>query len=251
MILFCIQVYCEGQKVCATVNHIDRYEHLIYTLLSEIEYAFKEYDEMVSNKSIGRAFGSRNDLSLFDLYILCKNIQYIETVPKIEDLYFRDIRTTSIFLVRQFLERLGKEIIGYSTIYDKKNQPIKKFSQVAWDFLKQSKSSTWHINPAIPIALVNGINRWTNSFIHTTIFSPVFVQSYIINYISILIRIPERDRIKGNSDDLKNDFEQYLSNLHKADLKIQWNNGDLSVVKYKKPLVRQLVGKIKSIFKRK
>lgn len=246
MNLYCIQDYCEGQKGVVKVEYIDRYEHIIYTLLAEIEWYFRRYDELINETNYLSGFGTRNNLHVFELYILCKNIQYIETVPKIQDFYFRDIRPTSIFLVRQILEESGKGLIGYSKILDKNKEPIKKFSQVAWDFLKSKNSSSWRLQSPFQLATIYGINCWANQFIHTTIFAPIFVQSYIIQYISPIIN-PDKTKVVGDKRALRSDFAQYLSNLHKSDLTILWANGEETTVEYKKPcLFKRLINWLKA-----
>lgn len=250
MNLYCIQEYCEEQKGVVKADFIDRYEHIIYSLLAEIEWYFGRYDELINQTDYISGFGARNNLHVFELYILCKNIQYIETVPKIQDLYFRDIRPTSIFLVRQILEESGKGLIGYSKILDKNKEPIKKFSQIAWEFLKNSCSSNWKLQSPIPLATIYGINCWANQFIHTTVFSPIFVQSCIIQYISPIIN-PNITKVQGDQDVLRSDFAQYLSNLHKSELTILWVNGSETTVMYKKPcLFKRITNWLKTIWKK-
>lgn len=248
MNIYCIQKYCKEQKDVVKVEFIERYEHIIYSLLADIERYFREYDELINKTNYLSMFGARNNLHVLELYCLCKNIQYIETVPSIQDLYFRDIRPTSIFLVRQILEEFGKGLIGYSTILDKNKNPIKKFSQVAWDFLRRNSSSSWKIQSPIPIDIIYGINCWANQFVHTTVFAPIFVQSYIIQYISNLI-IPNKVKVLGEQGKLRSDFAQYLSNLHKSDLTILWDNSAETKVKYMRPcLFKYIINWLKGIW---
>jgi len=59
----------------------------------------------------------------------------IENVDSIEDISLRDLKPVVMFQIRQLIEIYGKNIIGYRDIKDLSRNPVKKFTQVSWEFL--------------------------------------------------------------------------------------------------------------------
>lgn len=62
--------------------------------------------------------GRRSSLDLNDQREVIRSMFWMETIPSIDNLSFRDIRPHIQILIRQALEMLFKQIIGYVDIVD-------------------------------------------------------------------------------------------------------------------------------------
>ena len=222
-------------------NHLDRYEGLTYQLeydfewiVAHYEYYFKKTDE------IHLSHWSRPSLPPKKIMELANNLYYIEELPKVEDLDFRNLRPYMQFQLRQLLELLGKNLIGYMQIVDKNGHSVPKFTQVAWNFLDSySKNGKWSVELPLPIKCVARISRWANGFVHTTKINSCYLQFYALTMVSKLMaplkgteKVFYQDRPHWMIDSgafkvenyywLKRDFEDYIWKNGKSYVK--WNS---------------------------
>lgn len=159
-------------------------------LIMNIELYYKELGD--DGDSVQLATGSRRSMNTMDMLNSLMQIHYIETLDNITDLYLRDLKPLMIFQIRQLLELLGKNIIGYDKITDKGGIEIKKFTQVSWDFIKKENGKkAWLITFPCQLSSIDKINNWANSFVHTTYFYNCYVRYFAITLINELFRPPK------------------------------------------------------------
>lgn len=188
--------------------------------------------------------GGRNHyLSVSDIYSSIKELFFIEKSNGIEDLYLRDLKPVVMFQIRQLLEIYGKNLIGYNLILDENGVPIKKFTQIAWEFIKKEvKDKNSRIEIPFDIDVIISLNKWTNTFVHTTYLDNDYIQFFAINCIRDLFKNSRIIKLyNGKSEDcieygsikienynsLKQDFEKYLNDKHKGGtIKIDWKDID-------------------------
>lgn len=142
-------------------KYLNRYEclsHLIESdfewLIAQYEICFKGADEIVV------LHGSAPDLTPRQILFATNQLFYLEETPKISDLDFRNIKPYMMFLLRQLLELLGKNLIGYQNIIDKNGRIVPKMTQVAWQFLhKGNNGEKWKIEIPLPLHCIVKLNK--------------------------------------------------------------------------------------------
>jgi hypothetical protein len=211
-----------------TSANIHRYEHAITGLEIDLEELVADievnYKETVTD--ITRNSYRRKNLDPSDLYSAATDLFFIEKRESLADLYLRDLKPAVMFQVRQLLEVYGRNVLGYFSIIDNKGEPVKKFTQVAWEFIKEESIKTdSRIEIPFDIDLIISINTWANSFVHTTYIYSSYIQFFALKAISVLFEI-EKDpimiyngkrsiknvpaiKITGYKS-LQSDFENYL-----------------------------------------
>lgn len=209
-------------------------------LIMNIELYYKELSD--DGDSVQLATGSRKNMNTMDMLNSLRQIYYIETLDKITDLYLRDLKPLMIFQIRQLLELLGKNIIGYDRITDEGGIEIKKFTQVSWDFIKkESGKKVWLITFPCQLSSIDKINNWANSFVHTTYFYNCYVRHFAIMLINQLFIPPEKHvKIYSGKDSfsllfgdiriqsykiMRADFEEFIKEKMPT-AQIHWNKVD-------------------------
>ena len=230
--LFISKQYVEYLKSNIKLDNIHRYEHNLINLKTDLQEIIT-YWEFFSSKDTSKIslMGGRNHyLSVSDIYSSIKELFFIEESDRIEDLYLRDLKPVVMFQIRQLLEIYGKNLIGYDLILDKNGAPIKKFTQIAWRFIeKEVKNKKSRIEIPFDIDVIISLNKWTNTFVHTTYLDNDYIQFFAINCIKDLFEQGEKgvfyDNIWhfninygavkiNNYESLRNDFEEYLNKKH-------------------------------------
>lgn len=239
--------YIKYLKNEVTEKNIHKYKNSITDIyidyewiISNIELYYKSLGDV--GDAIESATGSRKSLNTMDMLNSIGQIFYIERFNKITDLYFRDLKPLMIFQIRQLLEVLGKNIIGYEKIVDASDCEIKKFTQASWDFIKkESGKSSWSIAFPCQLSSIDKINNWANSFVHTTYFYNCYVKHFAFMLINQLFK-PVQKPVKiytgrhmqsflfgdiriQHYDSLKADFEKFIKEKMPA-AQIYWSNID-------------------------
>ena len=243
--LFVSKEYIEYLKKSIKIKYVHRYKEVISSLYCDLEWLIAKveyYINKFSNKIVITS-GRRPNLSTRDISSSINDLFFIEEYDKIDNLYLRDLKPVVMFQIRQLLEIYGKNLIGYNSILDENGIPIKKFTQVAWEFIKKEvKKKNSRIELPFNIDMIMEINRWTNSFVHSTCIYSSYIQFFAINCIRDLFKNTkiielyngkseyciEYGSIKiENYNSLKQDFEKYLNDKHKGGtIKIDWKDID-------------------------
>ncbi|WP_454960961.1 hypothetical protein [Capnocytophaga leadbetteri] len=227
--LFISKQYVEYLKSNIKLHNIHKYKHNLINLKTDLKEIIT-YWEFFSSKDTSKIslMGGRNHyLSVSDIYSSIEELFFIEESDRIEDLYLRDLKPVVMFQIRQLLEIYGKNLIGYDLILDKNGTPIKKFTQIAWRFIeKEVKNKNSRIEIPFDIDVIISLNKWTNTFVHTTYLDNDYIQFFAINCIRDLFKQDEKGvfydnrwhsninygAVKiNNYESLKNDFEKYLN----------------------------------------
>jgi hypothetical protein len=219
---------------------IHKYNHTLISLETDLEWLIASFEVTYKNTvtKISLNSGRRKNLSPTDIYSAARTLFYIEEFDNIEDLYLRDLKPAVMFQIRQLLEVFGKNIIGYHSILDKDGNSVKKFTQIAWDFIKEEiKKSDSKIDFPFDVHMIIAINGWTNSFVHTTHIYSSYIQFWALKTINVLFHSKAKGikiytgKIQNkfdcadikitNYNQLKIDFENYLQS-RMSDIKIEW-----------------------------
>jgi hypothetical protein len=230
--LFISKQYVEYLKSNIKLDNIHRYKHNLINLKTDLKKIIT-YWEFFSSKDTSKIslMGGRNHyLSVSDIYSSIKELFFIERSDRIEDLYLRDLKPVVMFQIRQLLEIYGKNLIGYDLILDEDGAPIKKFTQIAWEFIKKEvKNKDSRIEIPFDIDVIISLNKWTNTFVHTTYLDNDYIQFFAINCIKDLFKQGEKGvfydnrwhfninygAVKiNNYESLRNDFKEYLNKKH-------------------------------------
>lgn len=242
--LYCAKLYVEFLKKYIDKAYVHRYKTLRLNLLCDIEWLLAHYEIHNKNvqKKIKPLYSANPKLSSLDILFVLRELTIIENAKDIKDIALRDIQPYRMFAVRQLLETLGKNIIGYDSIDDKNGKPIHKFTQVSWDFLNNySKNNVKHWNIILPfdISSIYAINKWSNSFVHSGYIYASYIQYYAVSVLNKLMQPPQNSvkcydgsnrvcmlygdfRIHGY-DSLKNDFEQFIKSQN-TNSQIKWKS---------------------------
>lgn len=203
---------------------LENYFTLIMNLLADVGNLLKNYEVHCKGKEdFELRVGGRKTMSAWDLLNVSAQLFNIESAKSINDLSIIDLKPNVMFQIRQLLEIVGKNLIGFVAIVDNNGSPIHQFTQVAWTFLSSESRRKWSVSLPYKAKDIQAINRWTNSFVHTTYFNTCYLQYYALRIVQDLMRPVQQTSIFGNlwnSDYgnfkidgyyyLRKDFEAYI-----------------------------------------
>ena len=230
--LFISKEYIEYLKNSIKNKYIHRYKEVISSLYCDLEWLIVKVESHINKypNKIVITSGRRPYLNTYDIFSSINNLFFIEEYDKIDDLYLRDLKPVVMFQIRQLLEIYGKNLIGYNSILDKNSTPIKNFTKVDWEFIKiEVKNKNSRIEIPFDIDVIISLNKWTNSFVHSTYLDNDYIQFFAINCIRDLFKQGEKGVFYNNMwhsninygavkindyESLRNDFEEYLNNKH-------------------------------------
>ena len=227
--LYLIREYILHIKTVLTHSNVDRYNNEINALGCEMDLCICAFNGLRDQASIYRTHtGTCYSLKIFDIFSATNELLYIEEATDISDIYLRDLKPNVIFQMRQFIEILGKRIIGYTDIKNPTNgKSIHKFTQIAWEFIEsKNNKSNWSIDLPLEQCHITRINKWSNRFVHSGNFTPTYIQVYLHKLLSHLMTPPTshvtiyngRKKLCGlfgdirinNYNNLKSDFQNYI-----------------------------------------
>ena len=232
--------YVEYLKSKILETNIHTYEHSLKNLEIDLEWLIANFELSYKKSitSIELLSGRRKFMSPTDIYSAARTLFFIEEFDSIEALYLRDLKPVVMFQIRQLLEIFGKNLIGYYEIVDKDGKSIKKFTQIAWDFIKEEiKATNSRIDFPFDPHMILAINSWSNSFVHTTYIYSSYIQFFALKTIGLLFSSKTKGikiyngkmKMKFDCADikikdynsLKFDFEIYLKN-RMPDISVEW-----------------------------
>lgn len=121
--------------------------------------------------------GVKHWLNPREIYDAARSLFYIETLS-FGDLYLMDLKPEVCSQIRQTIEIFGKRMLGLEGIYDQDGIPVKKFTQIVWQFIqeKNNRSPQWHVEFPFNENCILTINKWANRYVHRGyIYSPYMV----------------------------------------------------------------------------
>lgn len=147
----------------------------------------KPTEPQIRSVNIGR----NPNINLFDRRTMINSIFWLEQHPDIKDLPFRDLRPHTAILIRQTLEIMWQEAIGYCRIKNQNGDTLKQFTQIGWKFINQYRTNDkdtckavgthnlWSITTPAPIKTFEMLNNWCNNFTHDPWIYSVHVQWFV------------------------------------------------------------------------
>ena len=211
------------------------------SLLIEYAYFFEDKKEITPHGGRKMQFCLINMRDCMDNLFMLGHCQYPSNV-------INDMSFYSIFSIRQFIESWGKRIIGYEMIYDQNDQPIKKFTQIGWDFISEQVKKG---NIKLPFNLnqLMHIYRWSNIFTHMTSLYAAYMQFYAITMVDKMFATSDgthkkiydnslqtkacADVLIYNYNQVKQDLEDSLKEKNFGNsVKIVWTDVDKNEAAY-------------------
>ncbi len=228
--MYLCKLYAEKLKSQASIKNVPSYIKSVWLYVSDVENLVAVY-EMEKKKTTtifpSLTIGVRSQITTLDLKFAANELTYLNEVDKIEHLDFRDIQPCSIMVIRQALELLGKNLIGYINITDTNGGIVKQMTQIAWSFLKDNMGkSSWNISMPIQLSNILKVNKWANGYVHNPWVNVSYIRAFGLEVLCELMRPPKTNvkcydgnfhrntlygdfRICGYSQ-LKNEFTNYV-----------------------------------------
>lgn len=159
--LFTLGEFAKKLKTEIILQYADRYNTLFWdvmtdtqNILSAYEYviALGKYKQLVGKfKACGGSIptepqirvaniGRNPNINLFDRRTMINSVFWLEQHPDIKDLPFRDLRPHAAILIRQALEIMWRDAIGYCRIKNQNGDTLKQFTQIGWKFINQYRT---------------------------------------------------------------------------------------------------------------
>lgn len=193
-------------------EYSERYKTLYLDTMTDIQAVVGAYEYVLAVKSykkqcclfqLGKAsnppkpqlkkntIGRNPEISAFDRKHVINFLFWAELFDNIDQLSFRDLRPHSAILIRQALELIWHNVIGYEKIIDSNGNILKQFTQVGWNFIREYKNKTnptmasgtdnsWSIILPISINTIHLVNNACNGFTHDPWIKMLHVQWFIL-----------------------------------------------------------------------
>lgn len=219
-------------------KNVGRYHNFVLMLTSDVEWLVTNYEQDYK-KSITQlkptCFASRQ-LCSRELVWAMNELFFIDDCDDLASFDMRDVKPNFMFIVRQLLETLGNNLIGFSCIVDSNNKPIHKFTQVSWDYLAQSKVAKQCVSLPFKVSTIRKVNSWANSFVHVRYLHLSYIQFYALDFVNNLMKTPkdgvlcyDGKHLNATYGDfriehyntLKADFETFVQKQH-PNAKVEW-----------------------------
>ena len=188
---------CEEMSSSINIKNAIRYQTIALELVIDMTDIFNLYCSTHWDKCDRNNYspfpikaGRRSSLNLNDRREVIRSMFWIEWTPSIEKLSFRDIRPHIQIMIRQAIEMIFKQIIGYVDIVNINGSRNKKFTQIGAKFLSSYRNTQetngciisgegWNIELNMPIKTLERLNTWCNNFTH----DPFIVSLPIIYFV--------------------------------------------------------------------
>ena len=239
--LYLCKQYAEKLKSQANIKCVPNYIKSAWLFMYDVEELVSVY-EVSKKKSISvdpiPTLGVRNPITSLDLKFAANELIYLPECYKLGSLDFRDIQPCSIMIIRQAIELLGKNLIGYQSITDANGHIVKQMTQIAWSFLKDNiGKSSWTITLPIQLSNILKVNKWANGYVHNPWINKSYIRAFGLEVLWEMMRPPKTGikchdgkthtsilfgdfRIQGYNQ-LKQDFSNYVTSK-KAGATINW-----------------------------
>lgn len=240
-LLFSAKLYAEKLKENAKRACVKNYLKSIYFFIYDVE-------ELVRINEIHRK--KRTTLTIIPKGGYCPYItpQEIKTAANelvflnehiyVSDIDFRNISPCASLLIRQCMELLGKNMIGFRSIHNSQGL-IKKMTQIAWNFFfeKGLRGADWSVTLPVKLSAIKKINQWANNYVHNPWIDKSYIRFLGLEFLYELMQ-PVQTNVScyngrsyrnsnygdfriNNYNNLKRDFESYV-NSKDSSAKINW-----------------------------
>lgn len=251
--LYTLAKFAEKLKANIKQQYTERYQTLFLDVMTDAQNVLSAYEYIIALKNYNQQLGKfkacggtepikpkiraanigRNpNINLFDRRTMINSVFWLEQHSDIKDLPFRDLRPHAAILIRQALEIMWRNAIGYHRIKNQNGDTLKQFTQIGWKFINQYKTkdkntckavgtnNLWSIIVPVPIKTLEMLNNWCNNFTHEPWINSIYVQWFVTEQ---LWRVTQPATFNGHWTSLHGDiqitglkcmqyeFEQYVA----------------------------------------
>ena len=228
--LYACRSYLTKLKECADIKAAINYPNSIWMMMADTEelIALNEYF-VKKNTPVSPqcTLGTRDMINTLDLKFAANELIYLNCFSDFSKLDYRDIQPCAIMIIRQAIELIGKNLIGYYSITDTNGCLVKNMTQISWKFLCDcNQTASWNITTPISLKNIEAVNKWANGYVHNPWINKTYVRAYGLEVLWELMR-PPKENVKcadggnrrcsmfgdfriSNYTALKADFEKYV-----------------------------------------
>lgn len=241
--LYAAREYAQDLRRTMEKSNARNYYEIALDVLSDYEPLLCAYETNCNNvtPSIIPHWGKSTVLPMQEMIWGAKQIMYAETTPSMADFNYHDVRPIVSFQIRQIVEIMGKNIIGYSRIKKHSNgREAFNMTQESWKFLKDLEDNgtlTNFISMPLPPSVIRKINEWSNHFVHRAYIDTCYTRYFALLCIFTIMTPPANPILGYNGlqpistsfgniqiqhyNTLKSTFEQRL-NPRKQVYDVEW-----------------------------
>ena len=224
--LVCLKTYKLHQQ------NVHQYKSLVLMLVSDAEWLLGNYEVSCKNsvQELEPSVGASRQLSPRDLVFSMNELFFIDDCDDLSMFDMRDVKPNVMFIIRQLLETLGNNLIGFRRIVDNNGKAIHKFTQVSWDYLMQSQMAKQCVTLPFQVSTIYKVSQWANGFVHVRYLYTNYIQFYALDFVNLLmagVKSPVKcydsrmhqsvlfgDFRIEHYNQLKADFEAYVKSKH-------------------------------------
>lgn len=251
--LYTLGKFAEKLKAEINIQYAERYKTLFLDVMTDTQNVLSVYEYVNAlgkyKQQLGRFkacggteptnpkirtvnIGRNPNINLFDRRTMINSVFWLEQYPDIKDLPFRDLRPHAAILIRQALEIMWRDAIGYCRIRNQNGDTLKQFTQIGWKFINQYRTkdkntckaagtqNLWSITTPVPIKTFEMLNNWCNNFTHDPWIYSIHVQWFVTEQ---LWRVTQPATYNGNWTSqhgdiritglkyMQSEFEQYVA----------------------------------------
>ena len=224
-----------ARDIKSSLNRINaaNYYEVAMDILADYEILICEYETICNHRvpHVVSHWGKSNVLHMREMIWAAGQVMFAETISSMKDFNYHDVRPIVSFQVRQIIEILGRNIIGYNKITKHSNgREALNMTQVAWKFLAELEKNgnlPHYITMPMPPTTIRKMNEWSNSFVHRVFIDTCYIRNFALHCINTLMALPQNDvlcydghrrrslsygdiRI-SNYNAFKNEFDRYLN----------------------------------------
>ncbi|WP_314960048.1 hypothetical protein [Prevotella pallens] len=232
-LLYAAKLYAAKLRENAKISCVKNYLKSICFFIYDVEELVR-INEIHRKKRLGinqlivPRGGYRTSISPFDIKIAANELVFLNEQIFVSDIDFRNISPCSSLLIRQCIELLGKNMLGFSSIHNSQGL-IKKMTQIAWNFFfeKGLQGLGWTVTLPVGLSAIKKINQWANNYVHNPWIDKSYIRFLGLEFLYKLMQ-PVQTNVScyngrsywnsnygdfriNNYNNLKRDFESYVT----------------------------------------
>lgn len=182
---YAAKLYAEKLRADLQLQDMINCKELTLVIMSDYEWLFKEYENNVLNNNVTVVcHGSRRSMNPMDLKFGANQLMFMEQTGSLSLVDYRNTKPVVMFVIRQCLEVLGKNLIGFDDVVDQNGNSIHQFTQVAWAFLHEMERQNINVvNLPMRAVSIHTLNSWTNSYVHDPYIYASYIQFYALELL--------------------------------------------------------------------
>lgn len=230
--MYVAKMYLEKLRSVADFKNADNYVESFWMVAADVEELIIVNEELRKKSTpyhISSRLGVRDSLSAYDLKQAINQLTYLPEAQSVKVLDFRNVQPCAVVIIRQALELIGRNVIGYSNICDSTGAVIKQMTQISWSFLKERLGkSTWTLSAPLQLSNIDKLNKWANAHVHNPWIQKTYIRAFGLEVLWEIMK-PVRSGVKcfdgkchastqfgdfriDKYNSLKADFLQYVQN---------------------------------------